>query len=121
MLAHVQVEQHADLQPGGVHRGGEFVGRRGVVDQCGERRAGELADQSNRAADVRPDERVRDQHVRRAGGREHLRFRDGRALVFRHARAEQQFDDLDRLVRLHVRAEPRRATGHLNHARCCCG
>ena len=86
-----------------------------VVRHGGELRARKLLRERQHPAHVRPDRLIREQRVRRAAARDHLRLRDGGALELCDAQPELELDDVGHLVRLHVRPQPRHAARERNH------
>ena len=116
MLPAIDIEQDGEPCSIGNKRLRQLPRRRFVIHQRCELGLRILPRELHHARDVRPHRLIREQHIRRATRRRHLRLRDGRALELRDAQLELKPDHLRHLVRLHVRPQPRHAARDGNHA-----
>ena len=113
--AHVHVEVKFQRAPRCREGRAQRANRARVIRHGGELSVRKLLREREHSAHVWPDRLIRQQGVRRAAARDHLRLGDGGALELRDAQLELEPDDVGHLVRLHVRPQPRRSARHGDH------
>ena len=86
-----------------------------MIDRGAEGRVAIPADQMGEPFQVRSCQGIGEEHVRPAGGRDHLRLGDGRALVLADAHRLGHPHDLGHLVGLDVRSKTVRSSCHRDH------
>ena len=98
----------SSVTPAGDRGRRQRIDRRRVVHDRREPRRRKRLHETDEPRHVGPDRLIREQHVRRAGARRHLRFRDGGALEPGDALVEVHPHHLAHLAGLQVRPQPPR-------------